>query len=311
MNPVHLFILFQIFIIVPFIVGAISNYLRPTLSEKADSLITVNLIFLEPVIIFWSIWGLTLKGEQIYLPIAGLIIVLLGLAYGIITSPLRSLDLKSEATFRISSTLANHGFSLGGFLCYIFGGEEGLALASLFIAYFMPFLFIVVFPYARRKGHGEGQNLCAYICRPQNMPVLAIVAALLIRAAGVERPDFAMPLRELIFLDIGIYYFTLGMTFRYGDLFSNWREQTLLALEKFLIVPVIVLFITSLLPISKPVRSVIIIESFMPAAIYSVVSSILFGLNARLASTLFVGNTLLFLLLVLPLLFILHIFGVI
>jgi predicted permease len=44
------------------------------------------------------------------------------------------------------------------------------------------------------------------------------------------------------------------------------------------------------------------IQSIMPVAVYSVVSSILFELDSRLASGMFVVNTALFLVLVLPLL---------
>jgi predicted permease len=52
------------------------------------------------------------------------------------------------------------------------------------------------------------------------------------------------------------------------------------------------------------VEAVIVIQSFMPVAIYSVVASVLFDLDKELASNLFVFNTLFFLLIVLPLLFV-------
>ena len=63
-------------------------------------------------------------------------------------------------------------------------------------------------------------------------------------------------------------------------------------------------------PISHDIKSVIQIQSFMPAAIYSVVTAVLFDLDARLASSLFVVNTLIFILLVLPVMFALRVAGV-
>ena len=48
--------------------------------------------------------------------------------------------------------------------------------------------------------------------------------------------------------------------------------------------------------------AVAMIQAFMPAAVNSVLLANLFGLNARMASALFVVNTAIFLLLVLPIL---------
>ena len=47
---------------------------------------------------------------------------------------------------------------------------------------------------------------------------------------------------------------------------------------------------------------IVLTQGFMPAGVYSVLLSNIFGLNARLASALFVVNTGLFLLVVLPIL---------
>ena len=48
--------------------------------------------------------------------------------------------------------------------------------------------------------------------------------------------------------------------------------------------------------------AVAVIQGFMPAAVNSVLIASLFGLNARMASALFVVNTAIFLVLVLPIL---------
>ena len=53
------------------------------------------------------------------------------------------------------------------------------------------------------------------------------------------------------------------------------------------------------------VASVILLQAFMPAAIYTVVTAVLFELDAALASSLMVCNTIIFLLLILPLIFLL------
>lgn len=76
----------------------------------------------------------------------------------------------------------------------------------------------------------------------------------------------------------------------------------LLAAIKFIVLPAAVYL--ALLPVHlhPDLKMVIRIESFMPTAVYSVISSILFDLDAKLSAGLFVVNTVLFILIVLPLL---------
>ena len=56
----------------------------------------------------------------------------------------------------------------------------------------------------------------------------------------------------------------------------------------------------SLLPLDPALKAVIQLQAFMPAAIYSMVTAVLFDLDTDLASGLFVCNTVVFLTAVLP-----------
>ena len=195
---------------------------------------------------------------------------------------------------------------MGGFLCYLFGGETGLGLSAIFIAYFMPFTFMVIFPWAQRISTGSRYSIAffkEFALNLQNMPLLAVFAALFLHLAGIPRPDINFPLDLLLVISIGLYYFTLGINFDIQDLRSLRKEQFSLAATKFLILPAAASLVLEITELSYTIKSVIILQSFMPAAIYSVVSSILFKLDSRLASGLFVLNSLFFLVLILPVLF--------
>ena len=61
--------------------------------------------------------------------------------------------------------------------------------------------------------------------------------------------------------------------------------------------------ILSLLPLAPAVKGVIQLQAIMPAAIYSVVTAVLFDQDSKLASSLFICNTVVFLVAVLPALF--------
>jgi len=106
-------------------------------------------------------------------------------------------------------------------------------------------------------------------------------------------------------LSIGLYYLTLGMNFSFGRILAVKQEHFFLGLIKFIMLPLITLVIVNLFSLDHDIKTVILLESCMPAAIYSVVSAVLFDLDPEAASSMFVVNTLAFIMLVLPLLFVL------
>jgi predicted permease len=301
------FLIFQSMIIIPFVLGAFfkKKFKDPRTSTRR--LIMINLVFVEPLIVFWSIWGLRITAELIYLPLAGTCMVLFGLVAGKFFGPILKLDYKSETSFIISSSIANHGFTMGGFICYLFMGEAGLGLSFIFLSYFIPYLFLVIFPYARKTASGESYSLDIikdFIKSPRNMPLYAMILAIFLRLFTVERPKMFFPVDILLMLSIGLYYFSLGMSFSIKDMFSFKKESLALCLIRFLIIPAATVIVLALVNLDPKVEAVILIESFMPAAVYSVMSSVLFSLDERRASTMFVFNTVAFLLFVLPLMFV-------
>jgi predicted permease len=306
------FIIFQSLIIVPFIVGSLMRKIVTDPSAISKRVIGINLTLLEPPVILWSIWGLEIHREFAFLPLAGLAIVITGFLLGTATLPLLGLRGASVKTYLISSSLANHGFTMGGFICYLFLKETGLGLSSIFLIYFMPYTFMIIFTYARMGPGGPTlRSLGEFLRGFQNMPLYAALAALLLQFMEIPRPGIRPPVDLLIMASIILYYWTLGLTFNLKDVLSLRREHLTLAAIKFLAVPGLAFLALRLAGLDRDVATVIQIESFMPAAIYSVVTAILFDLDTRLASSLFVINTLLFIVIVFPVMFLLRGVGLI
>lgn len=305
------FLVFQSFIILPFIAGSM---MRPRVGDPATlskRILGINLAIIEPPVILWSIWGLTMRRDLAFLPAAGLSLVTAGFLLGLATLPLLGLRGPGKKTYLISSSLANHGFTMGCFICYLFLGETGLGLASIFLVYFIPYTFIVIFSYARSgKGALSTAALREQIISPRNFPLLASLTALGLIAAGVPRPELPVPLDIFIMASILLYYLTLGLSFEIRDVRAVGTAHPILGIIKFILLPAGTWAILQALPLDREVAQVIQIQSFMPAAIYSVVTSVLFELDARLASSLFVVNTLLFLVTALPFLFLLRAMGI-
>jgi predicted permease len=282
------FILFQAVIIIPFVLGSFLRTRIPDAPLVARRLIGFNLIFLEPWVALWSIWGLVLSGDVMFLPLAGLLLVLAGFGLGYLSLPALSLGEKGRATYLVSSSLANHGFTMGGFICYLFGGVKGLGLSAIFIIYFMPYIFTVIFPFSMMKGRGSGTRRSPAMLREffislRNMPLYAVLAAFILQILGVPRPGLAFPLDAILMVSIGLYYFTLGLNFSFRDIRSPGTGHLVLALEKFLALPLVTLAVLSLVQLDHDIESVIFLESFMPAAVYSVLSAVLHDLDSGLA----------------------------
>lgn len=306
MSPPARFLLFQFMIIAPFIAGMVFRKRISSVRDLTRRLIRFNLVVIEPFIAIWSIWGLDLRWDMAVLPLSGLILVIASMALGRLALPAVSLEGRSKATFLISSSIANHGFSMGTFLCYFFFGETGLGLSFLFISYFLIYIFTVIFPYARSVSSPERGRLgiLTYLLDIQNLPLLAVVAALVLHFFHISRPGVYFPIDILMMISIAVYYFSLGVSFTTTRVFSFLRENVALSFIKFMAVPGITIGILALANLDPQIEAVIVIQSFMPVAIYSVVASVLFDLDEVLASNLFVFNTLFFLLIVLPLLFV-------
>ncbi len=300
------FIIFQVMILVPFLAGPVVKRKFRNSSNLSKGIINFNLIFIEPLIVFWSVWGLSLNKNLIILPLAGVLMVLSGMSAGVIFNTVLKLADKKRATFLISSSLANHGFTMGGFLCYLLFGEKGLALSLIFISYFMPLIFLFIFPYARGVGCREEEGITGFkklkpfLLNLQNMPFYALLMAIVLQLAGLARPAYKLSLDPLLLTSVGLYYFSLGTNFRSVDIKPALKENFALSVIKFLIVPLLVFVVLKWLPLETTAKQVIMLEAFMPVAIYSVISSILFDLDSSLASGMFVLNTLFFLFLVLP-----------
>jgi len=293
------FILFQILILLPFSAGIVMKKYFADPAAMSKKIIMVNLMVLEPPVILWTIWGLTVSPGLAFLPAAGLFMVLAGLLAGNVLAPLLGLVGAGRKTFIISSSLANHGFTMGGLICYIFLKETGLGLSSIFISYFVPYTFLVIFSYAR-AGRQYRAGLRYFLVSYQNMPLYAALAALALLLSGLRRPALDPPLEPLIMASVALYYWTLGLTVNMKEIFPLRREHAALAAVRFLIIPALACLLLLGIPMGEDIKTVIRIQSFMPAAIYSVMTSVLFDLDSRLASSLFVVNTLLFIIVVVP-----------
>jgi len=333
------FVLFALVVAALFAAGAVlrSRLRRGDHSERLSRrMVRWNLAALEPPVAFWAVWGLQIESRQLALPLLGFFVVGMGFLLGRLLAPLAGLqaDPARRPVFLISASLGNHGFSMGGFLCYLFFGEEGVALTILFVIYFLPWVFLVIFPYARSQapetGAPRAQSSPEQNAEPGGaassigsrrlrwlrgflswnyMPLYAAGFAAALSGAGLERPDIAFPLAELMLLSAGVYYLALGLSFDPATLVAGLRPLLVLSLIKFALLPLLVAAIlyglnaSGLVQLPEVWTQVAILQASMPAAVYSVAAAVLHRLDAQFAAGLFLGSTAFFLLVGLPALY--------
>ncbi|MCX8043321.1 MAG: AEC family transporter [Desulfobacterota bacterium] len=302
MSPVSAFAVFQAVIILPFGAGVMLRRRVADPEQFTRRLLRLNITLIEPLIVIWCVWGLQFSRDLVLMPIAGLGLAVCGLIAGIIILPLLKLPKQRAITFLVSATLSNHGFTMGGFLCYLFFGERGLGLSIIMVLYFIPYLYGFVFPSLKAitRTRQQGSVLRDYILDTRNMPLAALAVAALLQGMDIERPTVAFPVDAFLALSIALYYLTVGMNVVAPGFRLLLRQHLVLAAIKFIAVPAAAAGLLNIISIEQNMKAVILLQSCMPSAVYSVVTAVLFGLDARFASSLFVVNTAVFLCAVLP-----------
>jgi len=203
---------------------------------------------------------------------------------------------QNEKSSLIASALfSNTGVTLGGFICYLLFGDEGLYFSSLYISSFLPFYYLVAFPmmnhYSSISGYSIRQSSFKLFTDPTSgIPITFIITGIILNSMGIKRPQILNYLVTHIFIYISTsgYSFSIGLGTSLGKSIRYWGHTLFIAFIKFVYNPIIALFLLYIfgyfgLKNTIPSR-VILVESFMPTAIMSVVLVKIFNLNEDLAN---------------------------
>jgi len=293
--------------------GYVARRRRWVSEDAARLLMTLVAVVGYPSVGFLTVWRKDLHLADAWLPALGGTEVLLLTGAGLLIAPLLVRSRARRAVFALAAGMGNMGFTMGGFVVYVLYGESGLGLVSVLTLMWTPTIVLALYPLARHysprePGGGLGRliarNLADY--RAVGLPVM--IVAILLSRFGPPRPAFVERLGivdVLMFLTVAMAYFSIGLRLRAGRAWAYWRLVAALAGVRFLLAPAVGLALVGLtqltpLPLSPLARNVFLIESLIPVAITMVAISNMFHLGARVASLLFVTNTLLYLVLVLP-----------
>jgi len=223
----------------------------------------------------------------------------------------------------VCSALSNQGFTLGAYLCFVLlePGQQALSYAVAFVTAMQVFMVLIFYPVARHYelaaeaaagtavDHPSlGRLIVGSFLDIRAMPLYGAAAGALLSLFGPAYPQWLTD--HPYVLDIGFFlgaigsYSGIGLRLRFGDSLRHLRHHAVIAVVKFIAMPAITLAVLMAMKRIQPIgdlpSTVVILSSFTPSAINAVIIANLFHLNARLAAVLWLGNTILYLVVVLP-----------
>ncbi len=292
--------------------GYLARRLRWCPESHAQRLTFLAMVWVVPFASMLPVWKLRMGWEDAWLPVQAVLLTFILLGLGLIGSRLHGMRPRDAGAYSYAAAHTNMGVTMGGFVCLALFGEKGLALALIYLTLWTMLMFGVFFPMAGAFAGQSVQLRAGSFLRSlvdiRCISLPAILLGLALNVSGVPRPEFVERwhlVDALVIANNAVMFFVIGLTLHLSRLKNYIAECASLSVIKFVISPLVaaglILLVRQLGLQLDPLRiNVMMVESAMPTAVFAVVAANLYGLNARLASLLFVVNTMVFLAVVLP-----------
>ena len=300
-------------IVAPLAAGYLARRFGWAPERLAQRMMTAVMVIGYPAGGFFSIWGMELHAADAWLPALGALHVALMAAVGLAIGRCVTSDRGEVGLIGIGSALGNTGFTLGGLVLYLLYGKEGLALMSIYCLMWMPLTVVLTYPIARhyasdRPNRSLGRLILRSIFDWRSIGLPVSLAAIWLSARGIQPPKAVATLRLvdiIIFVVTIAAFFSIGLRThldKVGELKKLIATVTAARFGLGLLVGWALALATLLTPwaLTGISRNVFIIESFVPTAVTTVGVANMFDLKPREASVVFVANTLIYLVAVLP-----------
>ncbi len=334
MDATTQFIIFGLFGVFSLLLGVTARH-RGWLHEDASRHVhLVTLVGPWSAAALLTLWRLPIDLSNVWLLLIQPIMVAAPVLLTVWLGRHLTTDRQAIGVLAIAAALGNTGFTLGAYLCFTLLGDrhdlplspneadQGIGPAALAYGVAIVTLMsvaavLILFPIARLYAASPGDTpsmdrlIVSSFFDIRAALLWSALVGVILAASGVPYPvqlDRFHTLDILFYLGAFTAYTGIGLRLRLGDnIRQHWRLHAGLAGVKFFAIPAVAvatLLTLRLAPASpsKLLEHVVIIEAFMPVAIQGVIIPNLFGLDARLASSLWLINTLIFAVLVLPVL---------
>ena len=285
-----------------------------SLDQLRRILLKSALLFFNPITVVGAIWVIELKDPRIVtLPFLGMGAIFLGGLLALLFSKLLQLDRKQTGSLFTCGSFTNLG-TLGGLVCYIFLGEIGFGLVSIY-RLFEDFIYYTVgFPIAKVFGSTPGEregrlNRLKKLATDEFILVSLCSLGLgsLFNLSGMKRPELYQTVNS-IFIPLGalLLIISIGLAMKITKVRDYLKECIAVSAIKFLIVPAVMTSLALLLGYREmaggQLIKVVILLSSMPVAFNALIPPSLYDLDVDLANSCWLFTTSLFII-ILPVLY--------
>lgn len=257
-------------------IGAFLSYRQPFTAEIRQFFVTVIVNVAMPCIILASIFGTPLNDQLIREVLITFAFSLgingLGIFMGWLAARTRGYPSRKARELAILAGLGNTGF-IGLPLCAALFGPKGALLAAVFDAGLDVIIWTVGVLLLQ-----EGRIQLSQFRALWNVPMVAIVGGLTIAAIGWQPPAFAARLTETL-ANMAAPLAMLYIGFLIPGLWRRKKTESMAALPlplafKLVVFPLCVACLLWLLPLSRSIEQVVLIQTAMPTI---TMASILFA----------------------------------
>lgn len=274
-----------------------------------DKMISYNILLLYPVLSILSFWVLPLTWELMWLPIfGGLLCFIPGLVAYLISKNKYNSPLDT-GSYILSAMLSNVG-TLGGLCAFILYGETGFAYTQLVVLTQTAVLFLVCYPLAQyyySKEQGAKQckiSVGTLLWNRNQLPVVGLIVGLMLYVLDVPRPEILGELfNPLVHLAAWTALIPVGYVTDFSAIKKYYSSTFDLVPIKFIMTPLFSYIIAKMVFTDSIVINTIVILASTPTAINAVITAKIHNLNIHIATASFVVTTVLFLLVIYPILF--------
>ncbi len=261
-----------------------------------------------------SIWGRDIVASDMYLPAMAVVMACVMVPISLAAGKLFASDRKEQGLFACSAAVGNNGVTMGGFVIFLLYGESALGLSIMYSFVFGFLMVFLLFPIARHyASESPANSLGSLMMRSlfdwRSIGLVFTIGGVLLSLSPIQRPAIIERLRVI---DIGVYminamaYFAIGLRLKIAHAKAAVRLIVGLAGMRFIVslgVCLCLLWLIDLTPwpLLGLRRDIILVQAFVPMAVTNVAVANMFGLHPGKASAMFVGNTLMYLIVVLPL----------
>jgi hypothetical protein len=299
-------------LILPLLIGYYIHQKKWLSGEFCNWLIKFNIIIVCTVLTILSFWVLPLTLELMWLPLFGIIFCIIPGLISAVTALRRYQSPLDRGSYLVSSMLSNLG-TLGGLCAFILYGEIGFAYAQMVGIFQNMVLVLFCFPLAqyyyqqytatttKRTVHLDFRNM---FLSWNQLPVLGMFLGMFLYLADIPRPAILSTVfSSLIHIGAWTALLPVGYLINLHAAQKYYHKIFDLIPIKFILTPLVVYIMITHLFTDQIILGTMMVLAITPTAINAVITARLFKLNVDLTIAAFILTTVIYLLIVFPLLF--------